>query len=209
MPLTKAACTTVKQALARVGAGCDIAAARGAEPRFLAKTHPTRRFRPHRWRGYEDYWRFCVARDPVKRLMSCYTDRVVERKDHYRSRNIERGLSDPPPNPDPDFFFQNLKPYWETASTVEHRSIYARLFVGSSLDVYSRVYRTEDPLLLAEDLSVQTGTAVVFHRENTSWQKLTLEDPQTDDDRCFARLSGERIRPPERLLSKPASLRGR
>jgi len=33
-------------------------------------------------------------------------------------------------------------------------------------------------VLFAEDLSPQTGTAVVFHRENTSEQKLTLEDLQ-------------------------------
>jgi len=55
------------------------------------KLYPTMRFRPHRWQEMDDFWRSCIIRGPVKRLMSGFLDRVVERGELKNPRKLARG----------------------------------------------------------------------------------------------------------------------
>ncbi len=188
MALPKAACSSVKAALALNDP--DIRLEDYPESDFASavdrwhKIYPTRRFRPHRWEKYDTgWWRFAVVRDPAKRLMSCYTNRVVELKDLHNSRKLLRGDVDLPMDPDPDFFFQNLDAYRAASSAIKHHALPAWLFLGPLPLAYDRVYKVEEMDQLAQDLSDRIGHPVTLPRENPSHYTLALSDlkPKTQD----------------------------
>lgn len=179
MALPKAACSSVKEALARL----DPAATIPPEDQVTLYTwhdiYPTKRFRPHRWERYADYWRFCVVRDPAKRLMSCYTNRVLQFEDLKNSIKLRDGrdwLPDLPRDPDPDTFFQNLDSYKLAASSIKHHAMPAWLFLGSKLEGYNRIYKTEELAALQWDLGLLTRQEVVLPRRNTSEAVLRIAD---------------------------------
>ncbi|MBE9635655.1 sulfotransferase family 2 domain-containing protein [Salipiger mangrovisoli] len=179
MALPKAGCTTVKTALAQI----DPAVRQQGAP-DTANVHalyPTRRFRPHRWQGYAGYWRFCVVREPLQRLLSVYTNRVVELGELHNSRRLRRARPDLPCDPDPDFFFRNLAGYRDMASVIRHHVLPAWLFLGPDLDRYDRIYTTGTLDQLASDLALRSGAQVTMPRANASARRLAPESlkPET------------------------------
>ncbi|MDA7424400.1 sulfotransferase family 2 domain-containing protein [Thalassococcus lentus] len=186
MALPKAGCSSVKEALARLDPAVTVPPDDKITKLTWHEIYPTIRFRPHRFEQFTDYWRFCVVRDPVKRLLSCYTNRVLQFRDVWNSRKIREGrdwLPDLSRDPDPDEFFCNLEAYRLASSSIKHHSVGAWLFVGKNLDLYHRVYKTEELGDLAWDLSLLTRQDVEMPRGNKSEQKLTLDDlkPATID----------------------------
>lgn len=177
MALPKAGCTSVKSALAQVDPVVPWRLRRRTgDVMHWHRVYPTQRFRPHRWQQFQDFWRFCVVRDPVKRLMSAYLNRVVEMRELHNSRKLARGrFPHLTADPDPDFFFQNMWEYVEASSTIKHHVMPAWLFLGPHLD-YDRVYRTDELPALADDLSDRTGVQVHMRRENPTKTKLGLAD---------------------------------
>ena len=189
MALPKAGCSSVKAALARVDPAVTLPPEDEIDTNTWHHIYPTTRFRPHRWEPYEkpDWWRFCVVRDPFKRLMACYTNRVVQMGELKNSIKIRDGREFLPKNlvtdPDPDFFFQNLEAYKLGSSTIKHHALGAWLFIGPKPLRYNRVYRVEEMGELARDLSERVGEKVEMPHENSSEKRLTLDDlkPETID----------------------------
>lgn len=181
MALPKAGCSSVKEALARLDPSVKLPKPKKIDVYTWHTLYPTRRFRQHRFQRYEDSWRFCVVRDPVKRLLSVYTNRVVQFGDLRRSKKMRQGrdwLRGIPREPDPDTFFQNLSIYKRASSSVKHHAIDAWLFVGPDLRAYNKVYKTEELDQLAYDLSLLTRQPVAMPRGNPSELKLNLDDLQ-------------------------------
>jgi len=184
MALPKAGCSSVKAALAQVDPAVTLPPEEEIDVMTWHAIYPTSRFRPHRWKRFgPDWWRFCVVRDPARRLMSCYTDRVVDKRDLHKSRKLRRGRVDLPQDPDPDFFFRNLRAYAEASSSIKHHCLGAWHFVGPRPLDYDRVYKTEEMGQLAADLSERVGQPVEMTRENRSSVTLALGDlaPATRD----------------------------
>jgi hypothetical protein len=181
MALPKAGCSSVKEALARLDPSVKLPKRRHRTVYTWHDLYPTSRFRQHRFKLYADYWRFCVVRDPLRRLLSVYTNRVLQFGDLRKSTKLRAGpdwLTGIARDPSPDEFFQNLDVYKKASSSVKHHSIDAWLFVGRDLSVYNKVYKTEDLGQLAYDLSLLTRQTVAMPRRNTSEVKLGLEDLQ-------------------------------
>ncbi|MGR3378486.1 sulfotransferase family 2 domain-containing protein [Salipiger abyssi] len=181
MALPKAGCSTVKAALARIDPAVTLPPEDQRDVMTWHRIYPTRRFRPHRWERYETYWRFCVVRDPLKRLLSVYTNRVVEFRDLHNCRKILRGRVDLPKDPDPDFFFQNLRAYVQASSAIKHHAMPAWLFLGPDLRRYDRIYRTAELSRFGQDLAERTAQPVDIAQENSSTARLGLADlrPET------------------------------
>ncbi|MEC7760374.1 MAG: sulfotransferase family 2 domain-containing protein [Pseudomonadota bacterium] len=182
VPVPKAACTSVKSALTRVDASLPGAVKfkvrRDAD--LVHRYYQTSRFRGKRMAGKEDWYRFTVVRDPVRRLLSVYTDRVVARNELASSANLRRGRVDLPMDPDPDFFFRNLDSYREYVSVIRHHARRQSYFTGTDIGLYDRVYTTSEIDQLAADLSEITGEEVEISRLNVSSSGLTLEDLSPD-----------------------------
>ncbi|MEY8831298.1 sulfotransferase family 2 domain-containing protein [Sedimentitalea sp. XS_ASV28] len=192
MPLPKAACTSVKAGLALVDPAIDTSLETIAQnPDIVHGYYRTRRFRPHRWQAYEGWWRFAVVRDPLKRLLSAYTDRVVKRRDLYKSPKLRRQDATLPRDPDPDFFFRHLPEYRQAASVIKHHVLPAHLFIGLKPHRYDRVYKIEEMGELARDLAERIGQDVNLPRFNESSDKLDYADLQPDTQSCIREFLNE------------------
>jgi len=173
--LPKAGCSSVKEALARL----DPAVTLPPEAEITVKTwhriYPTVRHYAPAWDRYQDHWRFCVVRDPAKRLMSCYTDLVLTRGALRNSPRLR--ASGLPLFPSPDVFFQQLDRYRRASSLVKHHSLGAHVFLGRApARDYSRVFRTTELTWLADDLSERTGRRVTMPHGNATRTSLSVHD---------------------------------
>jgi hypothetical protein len=172
MPVPKAACSSVKAALATIDPDVEIDLEAAAIDNDVAHgIYPTMRFRPHRWKEFEGWWRFTVVRDPLKRLLSVYSDRVQGRQELFNSPKIKR-QSEFPPDPDPDFFFQNIEDYKRLASVVKHHALPVRLFIGSKPMKYDRIFTVAQIPELEGELGMICKAPVNVPRINASKEKL-------------------------------------
>ncbi|APX11453.1 hypothetical protein BWR18_06980 [Tateyamaria omphalii] len=180
MAVPKCASSSVKRALAELDPQIDTASLEVPTSNENSKWHavyPTQRFRPHRWEKVPDDWfGFTVVRDPLKRLIACYTDRVVTRRELHNSPRIRSGQVNLPADPDPDFFLQNLGAYRDASSVIKHHTMHIWLFTGPKLEKYQKVYKIEDLETLRGDLAEWTQTDVAFASENKSDISLDIDD---------------------------------
>ncbi len=176
MAVPKAGSSSVKSMLARIDH--ERWPALETDLRALHQVYPTKRFRPHRWRDTHrpGWFGFTVLRDPLARLMSVYTDRVIQKGDLRDSHRIQSGQSDLPADPDPDHFFANLPGYMAASSSIKHHALPTVLFTGPDLSVYDAVFRTEEISELARHLSRHTGHSVAVGQRNASAWRLGLDD---------------------------------
>ena len=175
MAVPKAACSSVKAALCAIDPDARMPKAKVID--WVDELHiqyPTKRFRLQRWKLYEDHWRFTVIRDPLKRLMSVYSDRIKQKRDLLRSRKLRK--SDLLDDPDPDFFFEHLQDYSSLSSVIKHHILPASIFIGPDLTRYDKVYRVEDLDQLAEDISNRINAPVLIPRLNKSAYSLSFDD---------------------------------
>lgn len=179
VPVPKAACSTVKAMLAAVDhtLNPDQIALRD-EGRFHT-LYRTMRFDARRLDKALGLFRFTVIRDPAKRLISAYLNRVVERGELQHSPRVRRN-SDLPENPDPDFFFQNLEAYQRGSSNVKHHTLPMWMFAGKEPDGYDAVYTTSQLRHLRSDLSHLVAWPLELPRVNSTETDLGLDDLSPD-----------------------------
>lgn len=92
---------------------------------------------------------FAVIRDPVKRLISCYRNRVVDLRDLEESRIIleHKGL---PVEPNINTFFINLRAYRKANKIIEHHSRWQSTFLGGTLSYLDKVFPISDFVSIKE-----------------------------------------------------------
>ncbi|MEX0282784.1 MAG: sulfotransferase family 2 domain-containing protein [Arenibacterium sp.] len=173
-PVPKAGCSSVKAMLAQIDPDYETKAQEYTE-NHLHKVYQTRPFKQVRFDAHESDFRFTVLRDPIRRLMSVYTNRVVQKRD-LENRRLTMERSNLPVYPSPDTFFLNLKAYCKASSRILHHAKYSGYFCGYQLDKYDRVYRTDEMEVLARDLSDVSGRKVKTGRENASSMTLEFND---------------------------------
>ncbi len=186
--LPKAGCTSVKQALAGIDPRVDLRALDISDVTTWHRLYPTARYHAPSWRRVADHWRFCVVRDPARRLISCYTDIVVKRGALRNSPRLR--ASGLPLMPDPDTFFQLLDGYRQQSSLVRNHVLGAHVYLGPDLAGFDRVYRTSDLAWLGDDLTERSGQTVTLPHSNPSARATrlrleTLQDATLDLLRPF------------------------
>lgn len=82
---------------------------------------------------------FTVIRDPVKRLISCYRNRVVDLKDLEKTREtlIKMELS---PEPDLNAFVDKLEAYRQANKSIEHHSRSQHQFLQNTLEYVDTIF---------------------------------------------------------------------
>lgn len=207
MAVPKAACSSLKATLGALDPRVDVANASEFTQKQVHGIYPTQRFRMHRWTRVQDYFRFTVVRDPIKRLLGVYTNRVVDLGELNNCRKIKRGQVDLPANPDPDYFFQNLDAYRDVSSVIKHHTLPTVCFTGSDMQRYTKVYRTSDMDQLADDLSEKVGQAVDIPHFNSSGAKLALEDLAPATHRALAEQLAQEYAHLAEFFANPLQLR--
>lgn len=92
-----------------------------------------------------DYRRFAVVRDPVKRFLSGYSNRVL----HYRELSVEaagkallqEGL---PPDPDLATFLENYVGYLRCSQPLARHFLKQQKFIGNDPSYFERIFKLEE-----------------------------------------------------------------
>lgn len=174
LSIPKTACTAIKRELYRLEKGEEFS-------REKVGTH-IHNFLGKKMTGglSNSSFNFIVIRDPVKRFLSAYANRVVHHKE-LSKKYIEKNhpeLIDHIEiyNPSLSFFINNLDLYFKVDTIRHHFKPLADFLSGESLSFFSCVYKLEQVDKLESDLSKYTGQDVKFGREQTGGPKLKVID---------------------------------
>lgn len=182
----KAGCTSAKMMLAQIDPACEQERTEDQPALWMHRRYQTQRFKPRLWRPFYGGYCFTVIRDPLARLLSVFTNRVLEKGDLRKSRRMKSGQTALPFDPDPDFFFQHLDAYRAASSSIRHHTIPTQSFTGANLNRFSRVYTTSELSDLARDLSEIADRDVVVPHANRSKTKLKLDDLRPETRQAIA-----------------------
>lgn len=120
-----------------------------------------------------DFERIALVRDPVRRVLSAYSNRVL----YYRELSEEvagpalqaNGLA---PDPDFDLFMANIAGYIKCSASIgRHLSLQER-FLGKSKDYFARVFRVEDMASFEAHMNERFGTTCSVPRLQEGGPKL-------------------------------------
>ncbi|MEL7835180.1 sulfotransferase family 2 domain-containing protein [Fodinibius sp. Rm-B-1B1-1] len=143
LPIPKNACSTIKHALYEIEYGKEFDYDQAREWGYQ-DIHDYYNKRKSAFTGTKalkkkDATIFTVIREPVKRLISCYRNRVVDLRDLEKNKSAlhRRNL---PLEPDLNTFVIRLEEYREANKSIEHHSRPQHLFLGDRLDYIDEVF---------------------------------------------------------------------
>jgi hypothetical protein len=136
----------------------------------------------------DDYFKFTIVRDPVKRLLSSWGNRVFEHEDLLKSlpKRLDKRLRFFLKNrfyktkPSAEYFFRNLISYQKANYSIWHHTVSIKAFVGEDLSFFDKVYRLEAIGELEKDLSERTGLDIVLPREQVGGPKVLYDELPSD-----------------------------
>ena len=148
---------------------------------FLVQGHPmdanklTANYRFNRvdHGALEGYRCFALLRDPVRRFLSGYSNRVL----HYRELSIEAAGQDLlreglPPDPDIATFLDNYIGYLRCSKPLARHFLKQQKFIGPDPAHYERIFRLEALDELVEFVNGECGTQAKMPRLQTGGPKL-------------------------------------
>ena len=185
-PVPKAACTSVKLALYELehGRPYDRAAYGGAHiHRYYRKRRGFDTMAEVTSSDYTDcrgYWTFAVIRDPIRRILSTYTNRILHHDDLTTERRHGVGSDgeacDLPARPDLDFFVANLELYRQASESIDHHTKPQWFYLGPDWRQLDRIYKVEDIDDLEQELAERAGRGIRIRRANAKGPKLSFAE---------------------------------
>ena len=124
------------------------------------------------------FHRIAIIRDPVRRFLSAYTNRVL----HYRELSedvvgdklAKRGLT---PDPDLDTFVDNITRYTKVSNPIRRHTRDQQMFLGPNTDYFDAVFRVEDLGAFPKHLEDRYGCPpLTLPRLQTGGPKIRIED---------------------------------
>ncbi|WP_162784801.1 sulfotransferase family 2 domain-containing protein [Paracoccus suum] len=178
LPVPKIACTSLKEVFYRIENDHDfVPAVRNSGMFHIHHFYPTPPFRTvPRWRMKEHY-RFCVVRDPIKRLLSCYSNRVRHHRElaarHLSAEAVAAGAI---ADPDLETFVERLEVYRKHSGQILHHSDPQVVFLGPDVGYFSRVFQMNELDQLTAELRERTGLALELPHSQSGGPKLSPGD---------------------------------
>ena len=90
--------------------------------------------------GIKKFTKICVIRDPIKRLISAYTNRVLHHNELAEWRLKDYGLDCKLANPNFFQFIENYELYFEKVRSIKHHTRPMHDFIGEDPSFYDRIY---------------------------------------------------------------------
>ena len=135
-----------------------------------------------RWKAFDKnsvqgFETFAVIRDPVRRFLSGYSNRVL----HYRELSTEKAGEtlremDLPPDPDIDGFVENFHSYKQASRNFRRHFWPQQSFLGPDKGFYTGIYRLENIAALVEDFNARFSFEAEMPRLQAGGPKLKFED---------------------------------
>lgn len=127
---------------------------------------------------YSNFEKIVVVRDPIKRLLSAYSNRVLYHGELNSDRVDQKLMECLGINYRPKLneFVLNLEKYCVCSPSISHHLQNASTFVGPGLDFFEHVYKVEDTADLADMINKRMGTSVELGRSQTEGKKVHFSD---------------------------------
>jgi len=124
-----------------------------------------------------DYWKFAIVRDPAKRILSAYTNRVLHHRDmhnipHARKRALKQGLS---LTPTVDSFLSKIERYREFSHSIRNHTDPIYNYIGADLSRFDAVYRVNELSKLTSDITTRTGFKFEIPHLQTGGRKINVD----------------------------------
>lgn len=165
----KVACTSIKHAFFQVenGRQFDDFIANG-QYFHIHKIYPTKTFQELPKARITDHFRVGVIRDPVRRLLSCYRDKVIY------NRRLSEAAAGPalreanlPTNPSLSQFIARLADYRRAVPIIDHHAAPQVRFLGRNPDYYAAIVPIGQLADLARTMAdVLQARFVIDHHQN-------------------------------------------
>jgi hypothetical protein len=173
-PTPKCACTTVKKAFFEVLHGKSYSSEEtktGHVHQYFNRLVESIEVDPN------EYLAFAVARDPIKRFVSGYRNRVVYHKEIAQLLTLDGQKYQPPELSD---FALALPDFLNMALPISHHMSLQKAILGDNVAKYSRIYKIEELPDLQAELSKRKGTLVPFGRDQAGGPKVSVSDLTND-----------------------------
>lgn len=177
VPVPKVACTSIKTMFFEIENGFRFqpftASGRGWWIHHFYKSIP---FANQKHQKMADHIRMAVVRDPIRRLLSCYSNRVI----HHRELSKQKAFAalnqaDLPFNPDLATFVKYLPEYCAAVESIWHHAMPMVEYLGRDPQYYAHIYRIEATSEMVNDVERITG-------KKARLEKLQTGGPKMDPD---------------------------
>ncbi len=203
-PIPKVACTSLKEAFFELIAGRKFDSA----DTTLGAAHVHRYFDLRKQDISHADWKFMVVRDPVKRFISGFANRVIHHKElseDYVTRHaqaLKLDLANFKFDPTMDEFIENFDAY-RKVPTIDHHFAPIADFTAP-LDSYDRVYSFEELPTLCDDLTQRIGQKFSIPHTQRGGPKLSASSLSKSSQRRLLELYAEDYKILDRFYEKPA-----
>lgn len=178
-PMAKNCSTSTKHLFYRLEVGIPFRAAKKKYGLLghVHKYYPTRT--KEEWqRIFDAYESIAIIRDPIKRFLSAYGNRVVhmqalETMGDASSKILAAGY---PLQPSLEQFVQNLEFYCNASSYMKNHIAPQETIIGEIFSNIKRVYDTSQVPQFEEFMSERCGKQIVLPREQSGGPKFTVSD---------------------------------
>ena len=175
IPIPKVACTSGKKLIFHINNGFDFEETHYHSSGLNIHNHQNE-YQSVDFLGYENNSKFKIAlvRDPIKRLLSAYTNRVVQHNDlqSVRHKLTQVNLSDRPSIRE---FIVNLETYRALSRSIAHHTDLQSVYLGPNNKNLS-LYRLEDISAFTKRVNEIAGTNISMPHEQTSKKVLNFND---------------------------------
>ena len=128
-------------------------------------------------KNLDNYLKFTVIRDPIKRLLSCYKNLVLHYKIFYlksvqgKVKNLDLKIE-----PDINYFIENLENYFQFSDSIVHHALPQNKYIGKDLNIYDFICPIENLQNLRQIISHNAKVEIKLPRLQTAGPKITLKD---------------------------------
>lgn len=177
-PVPKAACTSIKSMFFEIENSVPFQPMQRHGQMFhIHNFYGTQPFNRQNTDALNGFWRFAVYRDPVARLLSCYSNRVL----HFRELgpgmlSAQAQAAGASPDPDLDSFVERLELYCEHSPSIRHHVAPQISFLGRDPAFFHRTYSMKELPQMVSDLQERTSLTLHLPHDQRGGPKLTPGD---------------------------------
>lgn len=183
LSVPKVACTSIKAMMFEVENGFAFRPfSANGQMRWIHNFYPSVPFAELKRGRLRDLHRITVVRDPIKRALSCHSNRVVQHRELSREIAGERlAGSGLPFDPDLSTFVRNIAEYSRRVAEIGHHTAPLTVFLGENPGYFHRIYRFEELPEMVADVGRITGKDVALEVMQRSSGSAKIEQLSPDE----------------------------